>query len=271
MQKQIMMTFLFLVLAAAMISCAKQKSQITIKGSSSELPIVMMISEHYSKNNDVYFSITGAGSSNGIRSLLDGGCDIANSSRAMTPGEMEDAIERGIDIQETVTAYDMVVPVVHPSNPVNNLSIHQLQAIYRGDIRDWSHVGGKKGRISVVSRDSGSGTYHIWHKKVIVHEEITRDALLQGTNGTMVVAVAENPRSIGYISYGYINKSLKPLSVDGVYPTIQNGKNGTYPISRKLYMYTDKKRLKNETAQFIDFVVSEKGQELIREAGYIPL
>lgn len=271
MIKKTIFSLMLGIIILTVLSCKEKSSQIVIKGSSSVLPIIMKVAEEYTKYNDISISVTGTGSSNGIKAIIDGNCDIANASRAMTPAELELAINNGVDIQETVICYDMVVPVVHPSNPVNNVDIIQLQAIYRGDISNWKQIGGMSQPITVVSRDSSSGTYHIWYKKVIVREDITPRALLQATNGAMVYAVAENPRSIGYISYGYLDKSVKALKINNINPTINNGKNGTYPISRRLYMYADKKKLKEETVRFMDFVVSKPGQKLIEEAGYIPL
>ncbi|HOO71200.1 MAG TPA: PstS family phosphate ABC transporter substrate-binding protein [Spirochaetota bacterium] len=251
-------------------SCSKKKEQIVIKGSSTVLPIAMALAEVFADKHGIAISVTGTGSANGITALIDGTCDIANSSRAMTPEELDQAISRGIDILETPIAYDMVVPIVHPSNNVNNLYLGQIQEIYRGAITNWGQVGGEHSNIVVTSRDSSSGTFSIWYKIVIKKEEITRKAMLQATNGTMVYAVSSNPNAIGYISYGYLDKSVKAVSINNVKPTIQNCINGTYPVSRKLYMYTDKKRLKKETQDFIDFTVSEEGKTLLQKAGFIP-
>ena len=269
--KHFLIIFSAIVLAVSCLPCSKNKSQIVIKGSSTILPLAMKISEEYVKVNPVSISVTGTGSANGIKALIDGSCDIANSSRAIHPEELETAITQGIDVLETVIAYDMVVPIVHPSNPVTNVHIGQLREIYRGALTNWEEVGGKKAKIIVASRDSSSGTFCIWYKIIVKHEDITPAALLQATNGTMVYTIAENPNAIGYISICYLDKTVKALNVNNVKPTLTNGKNGKYPISRRLYMYINKKSMKKETMQFIDFVLSDQGQQLIKEAGYISL
>jgi phosphate transport system substrate-binding protein len=252
-------------------SCGPKKNQIVIKGSSTILPIAMTLSELFAVRHGIAISVTGTGSANGITSLMEGSCDIANASRVMTAEEMEKAISRGIDIIETPIAYDMVVPIVHPSNPITGLYMGQLQEIYRGGITRWEQVGGKNGVIVVTSRDASSGTYSIWYKTIIRKEEISRKALLQATNGAMVYAVAANPNSIGYISYGYLNSTVKALSINGVPPTLKNAVSGHYPVSRRLYMYADRKRLKPEAQLFLDFVVSPEGQEMLIKAGFIPM
>lgn len=245
--------------------------RIVIKGSTTVLPITQKTSEEYMKQNKVTISIEGSGSGNGIKALLDSTCDIANSSREMKKEELEAAKSKGIAVKEIVVAYDMIVPVVHPSNPVRNLSLEQLKGIYNGTITNWKEVGGKDINVVVVSRDTSSGTYEIWHEKVLKKTDVSNRALLQASNGAVLSTVAVNPKSIGYIGFGYLNNSVKALKVNNIEGTIANGKSGKYPVSRKLYMYVNKTTLSKEANAFIKFILSKKGQDLVKEEGFIPL
>ncbi|MBN2402689.1 MAG: PstS family phosphate ABC transporter substrate-binding protein [Spirochaetes bacterium] len=245
--------------------------RIVIKGSTTVLPITQKTSEEYMKQNKVTISIEGSGSGNGIKALLDSTCDIANSSREMKKEELEAAKLKGIAVKEIVLAYDMIVPVVHPSNPVKKLSLDQLKGIYNGTITNWKEVGGKDINIVVVSRDTSSGTYEIWHEKVLKKTDVSNRALLQASNGAVLSTVAVNPKSIGYIGFGYLNNSVKALKVNNIEGTIANGKSGKYPVSRKLFMYVNKSTLSKEADAFIKFMLSKKGQSLVKEEGFIPL
>jgi phosphate transport system substrate-binding protein len=250
---------------------AEDSSRVVIKGSTTVLPITQKASEEYRKSNNVSISIEGSGSGNGIKALLDGTCDIANSSREMKPEELEAAKGKGIDVKEIAVSYDMIIPIVHPSNPVKNLTLDQLKAIFSGTVSNWKEVGGKDEKIVVVSRDTSSGTYEYWNEKVMKKTDVSNRALLQASNGAVLSTVSVNPKAIGYIGFGYINNSIKAVDVNGVHGTIANGKSGKYPISRKLYMYVDKAKLSAAADKFIKFILSKKGQDLVKEEGYIPL
>ncbi len=253
-------------------SCTKSADdKVVVKGSTTVLPITQKASEAFYKSNRVSISISGTGSGDGIKSLIDGSCDIANSSREMSAKEKEIASQKGEQIKEIAIAHDMIVPIVHPSNPVKNLTLAQLKAIYDGSIKNWKQLGGKDETIVVVSRDSSSGTYEVWEGKVMKKAEVRKDALLQASNGTVVSTVSENTKAIGYVGYGYLSESVKAVYVNSIEPTIENGKSGKYPIARKLYMYVNEKKLKPAAKSYIDFVLGQEGQKLVKAAGYIPL
>jgi len=181
------------------------------------------------------------------------------------------AKRKGETIKEVAIAYDMIVPIVHPSNPVKNLSLEQLKAIYEGTITNWKQVGGNNEKIVVVSRDSSSGTFEVWESKVMKKAEVRKDALLQASNGAVLSVVARNKKAIGYVGYGYLDKTVKGIYVNNVEPTIPNGKSGKYPIARKLYMYVNDVKIKPEAKQFINFILSKEGQIIVKEAGFIPI
>lgn len=249
----------------------KKGERVVVKGSTTVLPITQKAAEVFKKSTGISVFLEGSGSGNGIKSLIEGGCDIANSSREMKKEEKESAKKKGVEVKEIPVAYDMVVPVVHPSNPVKNLTLDQLKAIYDGSIKNWKEVGGKDENIVVISRDTSSGTYEMWHEKVMKKADVRADALLQASNGAIVTSVAGNPRAIGYVGFGYLNPSIKALSINGVIATIQNGKSGKFPTSRRLYMYVNSKKLSDSAKQFVDFLLGPKGQAIVKEEGYIPL
>jgi len=245
---------------------------LVIKGSTTVLPIAQKVAEAYMKQNpDVKISISGGGSGNGMKALIDGSTDIADSSRFIKPKEVSLAVGKGVYPVPFAVAYDCIVPVVHPSNPVTNITMDQLKAIYKGEIKNWKEVGGPDRPIVVVSRDTSSGTYEVWHKKVMKKERVFPGALLQASNGAVAQAVSKNKNAIGYISLGYLDKGIKALMVNQITGSEETTLNGTYPVSRPLYMFT-KGWPKGDTLNFINFVLNpEKGQKYVRDAKYVPL
>jgi len=257
---------------AFMAGCKRDAdNRIVIKGSTTVLPITQKAAEEYRKTNKVSIVIEGSGSGNGIKALLDGSCSIANSSREMKDVELQSAKEKGLSIKEIAVAVDMIVPIVNPANPVKNITLTQLKAIYDGSITNWKQLGGKDEKIIVISRDTSSGTYEVWHEKVMLKKDVRKDALLQASNGAIISAVAENTKAIGYVGFGYLDKSIKPLFVDNVEPTLENGKSGRFPISRKLYMYVNEAKISPEAQKFIDYLLSDEGQKIVQEAGFISI
>jgi phosphate transport system substrate-binding protein len=250
------------------------KTKVVVKGSTTVLPVTLKAIESYRKvKKDVSISVEGSGSGNGIKALLDGACDIANSSRAIKKEEKENAEKANLKIREIAVAYDMIVPIVHPSNPITRLTRDQLKGIFEGNITSWKQLGGADEPIIVVSRDTSSGTYEYWHEDVMKKTDVKKDALTQASNGAIVTTVAGNPKAIGYIGFGYLKKdsNIKGLMVNDVEPTIENGKSGKYPISRKLYMYVNDAKLSDAAKGFVDYLLGDEGQKLVAEAGFIPM
>jgi len=257
------------VLAAAPVSWA---GDLVIKGSTTVLPIAQKTAEAYMKANpDVSISISGGGSGNGIKAIIDGTTDIADSSRFIKDKEIKLAVEKGVYPVPFAVAYDCIVPIVHPSNTVGDLSMEQLKSIYRGEVKNWKEVGGPDLKIVVVSRDTSSGTYEVWEEKVMKKERVYPGALLQASNGAVAQAVAKNPNAVGYLGLGYLNADVKAVSVGGVVGSEESTLNGTFPVSRPLYMFT-KGWPTGDAADYINYVLHpQKGQQLVRDAGFVPL
>jgi len=265
--------FFFLIVSVCcfMVNLVSAEN-LVVKGSTTVLPIAQKMAEEYMKQTpDVKISISGGGSGNGIKALIDGSTDIANSSRFIKDKEVKLAIERDIYPVPFAVAYDCIIPVVHPTNTLRNMTLGQLKDIYMGNIKNWKEIGGPDRPVVVVSRDTSSGTYEVWEEKVMKKERVFPGALLQASNGAVAQAVAKNKNAIGYIGIGYLNQDVKALSVNSVKGSIESTLNGTYPISRPLFMFTPGWP-KGETLNFLNFVMHPgKGQKYVGEAGYVPL
>jgi phosphate transport system substrate-binding protein len=267
----------FIIVAAGiafvlLAGCSRDRgNKVVIKGSTTVLPIAQKASEEFRREKGISVSLDGSGSGNGIKALLDGFCDIANSSRELKPEELEAAKGKGLELKEIAIAYDMVVPIVHPSNKVKNLTIDQLKGIYDGSIKNWKVVGGADEQIVVVSRDTSSGTYEVWHEKVMKKTDTRKDALLQASNGAIINTVGTNQKAIGYVGFGYINDTVHAVKINSMDVSIENGRSGKFPVSRKLFMIVNEQKYSNDAKAFIDFILSDKGQGIVKETGFIPL
>jgi len=261
----------FMSLAMVFSASLAFAGNISINGSTTVLPIAQKAAEAFMKEHpDVAISISGGGSGNGIKALIDKTTDIANSSRAIQPKEMDQAKEKGANPVEFIVAFDCIVPIVHPTNPLKNITLDQLKGLYKGDIKNWKEIGGEDKPVVIISRDTSSGTYEVWEEKVMKKERVFPGALLQASNGAVVQAVSNNPNAIGYIGVGYGDKSVKLLSVNSIVGSKQTTLDKTFPISRPLYMYTPVPAA-GDVKNFLDFVISDKGQKLVEAEGFIPL
>ncbi|MCB2147495.1 MAG: PstS family phosphate ABC transporter substrate-binding protein [Deltaproteobacteria bacterium] len=259
---------------AALTLCAATATagNLVIKGSTTVLPISQLAVEAYMKAHpDVNISLSGGGSSNGIKAIIDGSTDIANASRFIKDKEVALAQEKGVYPVPFAVAYDSIIPVVHPSNTLTDITLVQLKDIYMGKITNFKEIGGPDLKIVVCSRDTSSGTYETWEGKVLDKERVTPRAQVMASNGAIVQAVSNNKYAIGYIGIGYLNDAVKPLTVDGVKGTKESTLNGTFPISRPLFMFTNGWP-KGETLNFVNYMLNpQTGQKLVEKSGYVPL
>lgn len=260
-----------LVMLCLMAGTALAADSVVIKGSTTVLPVAQGTLEAFMKANPgVQMSLSGGGSGEGIKALIDKTTDIATSSREIKGKEVELAKSKGVNPVAHVVAYDAIIPVVHPKNKVSNLTIDQLSQIYQGNITNWKEVGGDDLKIVVISRDSSSGTFESWDHFVMKKAKVTPRAQMLASNGALVTAVAKNKYAIAYLGIGYVNKSVKPLQVNGVTASIQTAMSKEYPFSRELYMYTNGEP-QGQTAKYISFVKSADGQKIVAREGFVPL
>ncbi len=268
-----------LTIGAAALACAAllapapalAATNITITGSTTVLPIAQKAAEDYMKKHpEVRISVAGTGSGDGIKAVIDSTADIGDASREMKPKEIQRAKKKGVNPKQFVVALDCIVPVVHPGNPVSNMSLDQLNAIYVGKVKNWKQVGGNDKPIVVISRDSSSGTFEVWNHHVLKKARLRPDAQLQASNGAVAQAVAGNKYAIGYVGIGYLNSKLKGLTVNGVKASAKTAMDKSYPIARGLNMYTNGEP-KGAVKNFIDYVLSPEGQKIVAEEGFVPL
>ena len=261
------LSLLFIAISASLLMAG----ELTLKGSTTVLPIAQKCAEAYmAENPEVKITLSGGGSGNGIKAIIDGTADIGNSSRFIKGKEIKFAQSRDVYPVPFRIALDCIAPVVHPSNKISDLTMDQLKNIYLGNITNWKDVGGKDAKIVVISRDSSSGTFEVW-KKIVMHKKrVMPRALTIPSNGAIVQAVSKTPDAIGYIGLGYLTKEIKAVMVNSIKPTETNTLNGSFPITRPMFMFTNNWP-EGETMSFIAFVLSKKGQKLVAKAGSIPI
>lgn len=234
-----------------------------VAGSTSVQPFADRWSEIYmTKYPGKIVNVQGGGSSAGVQAARSGAADIGTSSRELKADEK--------DLTEIVVAKDGLAVIVHPSNPVSDLTIDQVKQIFAGEIRSWKEFGGRAKAITVVTREEGSGTRGAFQEMVMGKIRVFKGAIVEDSNGTVREIVAGDPDSIGYISLGLVNEAVKALKLDGVRPTDENILENRYGLVRP-FLFVTKGPASGEAKNFIDFVLSEEGQDLIKKEGLIPV
>ena len=204
--------------------------------------------------------IQGGGSSVGIESCAKGTVDIGASSRELKTGEP--------DLTRHLLARDAIAVIVHKNNPVAGLSKRQIRDIFAGKITNWEDVGGRDQAIHVAAREEGSGTRSTFEGLVMGDDHVTKGAILESSNGMLRLVVAGDPQAISFVSYGYVDSSVKALAIDGVGLTAENAKMGSYPLVRPLYFLT-KGGPEGSVKEFIDFCLGTEGQLIVEQEGYL--
>lgn len=241
-------------------------AQATLAGSTSVQPFAELLAEHYAAKYPQAPSINvqGGGSTAGIQAATTGIADIGMSSRHLRDEEL------AAGLKTLIIARDAIAIIVHPSNPVTDLSLAQIRDIFAGRIVNWSDVGGTDEPIVVVTREEGSGTRGAFEELVMKDERITPRALREDSNGAVRVIVAGHPAAIGYISLGIVNEKVRALRLDGVVPTSENVQNGTYPLTRP-FLFVWKTEPSPAARDFINYVLSKEGQAILAAEGLVPV
>lgn len=238
---------------------------INITGSTSVEKILHdMMDEFMAYNPQVRINYTGTGSSSGISDTLSKSNDIGTSSRELKEKEQID------DLQEIVFAYDGIAVVVNPKNPVQTISLEQLGKIYSGQITNWSELGGKDRKIIVVSREEASGTKTAYEELIYLEDNggLTLDATVVEGNGTIQANVAGNENAIGYVSFAFIDESVRSVSIDGVEANAANATSGDYKLARPFLFVNLKSEESEVVKKFLEFTITD-GQEFVEEHGGI--
>jgi phosphate transport system substrate-binding protein len=215
-------------------------------------------------HSNVTVTVQGGGSGTGVTQVGQGTVDIGNASREIKESEFSEYP----GLVPTSVAADGVAVIVNPENPVSDLTKDQIAMIFTGQINNWADVGGPDSEIVVIIREDGSGTRATFEEIVHKGTDPTSDAHQKPSNGAAKTTVSQTPYAIGYIGLGYVDDSVKAISVDNVVPSDETIKNGTYPISRFLYMITNGEP-EGLAKEFIDFILSVEGQEIVEEEGFI--
>jgi phosphate transport system substrate-binding protein len=244
-------------------------NKIVMDGSTTVGPIAKAFAAHFTKTTGVQVTVSESGSGNGAKSLINKTCDIADMSRPMKDNEVEAARGKGVNPIENVVALDGLALIVHPSNRVNSLSKAQIRGIYMGRFTNWSQVGGPNAPIVMIQRESNSGTQDSFKELVMGKDNpISKRAETQASNGAIKSRVASTPNAIGFVGLGFVDNSVKALLVDGVEPDVKTVKNGTYPLHRALFMYTNGMPT-GIVKQFIELPKSAEGKRIISEIGFV--
>ena len=254
------------------------------KGSDTMVNLALAWAEAYRNvEPDVDIAVTGGGSGTGIAALINGTVDIANASREMKEDEIADAEANGIEPQEYVVAVDALAVIVNLKNPVSQLTIDQLSDIFSGRITNWKDVGGEDAPIILVSRESNSGT-HVYFLEQVVRKGDSESTvvfapqtLLMPSSVGITSEVQRNPHAIGYDGLGYVDTDTEKLiavakDADSpfVLPSVQSGADGSYPISRPLYMYTTAAP-DAVIAAYLDWILGPDGQANVADLGFVPI
>ena len=243
---------------------AKISGTVATDGSTSMEKVIGALGEAFqNENGGVTFTYNPTGSGSGIQAVQEGRCDIGLSSRALKDEE------KNSGLTETILALDGIAVIVHPDNPVSDLDVETIAKLYTGEIANWKDVGGNDAPVVLIGREAGSGTRDGFESITGTSEKCQYRQELTST-GDVITAVAQNPDAIGYASLASLSDSVKALTVDGVAPTEETVKDGSYVIQRPFVLVTKTDTALSDAAQaFFDFATSADAAPLIAKAGAV--
>lgn len=249
-----------------------QSGTVTIEGSDTLVNLAQAWAEAYmSENPAVVISVKGGGSGAGLASLVNGSVDFADASREAKPEEIQAAKDANTELAETPVARDGIAVIVNKANGIKDLSTEQLGKIYRGEITNWKEVGGNDSAIVLLGRDTSSGTYEFFSEAVVGKDnKYAKTMRSMQSSQAIVDEVKNNPNAIGYVGMGYEDPEISVLNVDGKAATSDAVKDGSYALSRNLYM--DSLGAPTGLSKtYLDWVLSDAGQEIVEQQGFVKL
>lgn len=264
MKKIISMLVAAVMLCGVVCGCGADNS-VSTDGSTSMSKVIGALSEAYEKETGVVVSYNATGSGTGIQAVLEGRCDIGLSSRSLKDEE------KAKGLLETVLALDGIAIIVNPENAVSDLTVKDVAAIYTGEITNWKDVGGADSEIVLIGREAGSGTRDGFESITDTKDKCAYRQELVST-GDVIATVASNPNAIGYASLASVKDTVKALSIDGVAPSEDTVKDGSYVIQRPFVLVTKADTELSENAKnFFDYITDSGVNELISSAGAVPV
>jgi len=259
---------LFALLALGVVlfpACRRggERADLTLAGSTSIQPFADKWAEIFMQSHPDYgVNVQGGGSSAGIQACRSGACQIGMSSRELKGDEK--------DLVEIVVARDGLAIIVHPSNPVRGVKVAEVKQIFAGDLRNWQLLGGPDRAITVVTREEGSGTRGAFQELVMGKTRIFPGAITEDSNGTVREIVAHDPHAIGFISLGLVNDQVRALDLDGAAASEAHIRDGSYKLVRP-FLFVSQGEPAGHAKAFIDFVLSDEGQALVKKEGLLPV
>ena len=263
MKKIISLVVTAIIMCAVMAGCSKKESVAT-DGSTSMNKVIGALGEAFETKTGIKVTYNATGSGAGIQAVLEGRCDIGLSSRELKDDEKTKGLEG------TVLAYDGIAIIVNTANPVKDLDVETIAKIYTGEITNWKEVGGNDEEIVLIGREAGSGTRDGFESITDTEDKCKYRQELTST-GDVITTVAGNPAAIGYASLASVKENVKALMVEGVTPSEETIKDGSYVIQRPFILVTKKDdKLSNNAQKFFDYITSEEVNEIISGAGVVP-
>ena len=265
MKKMITMMMVAVLALSLLAGCssAKTTGSVATDGSTSMAKVIGGLGEAFQNDTGISVTYNPTGSGSGIKAVQEGRCDIGLSSR-----DLKDE-EKAAGLTGTVLAYDGIAIIVHPENPVADLSVDTIAKIYTGEITNWSEVGGSDVEIVLIGREAGSGTRDGFESITDTEDACQYRQELTST-GDVITTVSQNPGAIGYASVASVKDTVKALTVDGVAPTEETIKDGSYVVQRPFVLVTKSDAELSEAAQkFFDYITSADANEIINAAGVV--
>ena len=266
MKKMITMMMAAVLALSMFAGCGNTKTtgSVATDGSTSMEKVIGALGEAFQNDTGISFTYNPTGSGSGIKAVQEGRCDIGLSSRDLKAEEKE------AGLSGTVLAYDGIAIIVHPENPVSDLSLETIAKIYTGEITNWSEVGGNDVEIVLIGREAGSGTRDGFESITDTEDACLYRQELTST-GDVITTVSQNPGAIGYASVASVKETVKALTVDGVAPTEETIKDGSYVVQRPFVLVTKTDTPLSDAAfKFFTYITSADANEIISAAGVVP-
>ena len=262
--KKIITMMLIAVMSISTLAGCGTGQTVATDGSTSMEKVIGALGESFQNDTGISFTYNPTGSGSGIKAVLEGRCDIGLSSR-----ELKDE-EKASGLIGTVLAYDGIAIIVNPNNPINDLSLEDVAKIYKGEITNWSEIGGDDAEIVLIGREAGSGTRDGFESITDTEDACKYRQELTST-GDVITTVSQNPSAIGYASVASVKDTVKALTIDGVAATEESIKDGSYVVQRPFVLVTKSDvKLSKEAQKFFDYIISKEANDIVSAAGVVP-